>query len=394
MISLKPTPKGEARYGVRWKDETGKMRQRSFANRWEAQNFRAEREVAAPRKRRKVNPIFLDNKIAFREAAAAYLHHLEFPEPGIEPKEPVTLRAYRSILEEHVILRVGRKLVRNITSDDYKLIFLGCKETGMSPRTRDEALRLFRAVLSYAQANGYIEHVPDKPLMESRSRAEKQAEKEASERKYYSPDEVFTMLAAADALAQDDNKQTRRTWARYRPMLHLLVYSGARISEARAFRRQDYAPQEGRIYIRQSAPEGKGSNNVKATASYRWVPLHPALRDTLEAYIQTHNRELLFGTKTDHPISLPTLYPRLLDPLKDQADLLAASGSNARYVKVHRDRQFHAFRHHFASWLVRRGANLKQLQKYMGHTKASFTLDVYGHLFEDDGQELMERMTL
>lgn len=394
IISLKPTSKGEKRYAVRWTDDTGTERQNNFPTRYEAAEFRSQKEIEFPRKRRRVNRVRATEAPTFKDAGAAYLSSLQHPEPGEDPKEPVTLKTYGSVLQEHVYPRIGRKRVTSITADDYKLVYRGCNETGMSPRTRSEALRLMKAVLTYANEQGHLEHVPENPIKNKRTKQEAQAEKDAAEKKFFSPDEVYTMLAAADSLAEDPNRQTRRTWARYRPMVYFLVYTGARISEARAFRRQDYAPQEGRVHIRESAPEGKGSNRTKTAAGRRWVPMNPELREILEPWLKSHNRSLVFGTASDNPISLPTLYPRLLEALKDRADALADSGADPRYVKPRRDRQFHAFRHHFASWLVKEGANLKQLQSYMGHAKASFTLDVYGHLFEDDGQELAMRMTM
>jgi hypothetical protein len=45
---------------------------------------------------------------------------------------------------------------------------------------------------------------------------------------------------------------------------------------------------------------------------------------------------------------------------------------------------FHTFRHTFATLLVDAGANVKRVSKMLGHHKASFTLDYYTHLFEDD----------
>ena len=45
---------------------------------------------------------------------------------------------------------------------------------------------------------------------------------------------------------------------------------------------------------------------------------------------------------------------------------------------------FHALRHHYASTLIRAGESVKVVQERLGHTSATMTLDVYGHLFPDD----------
>ena len=45
---------------------------------------------------------------------------------------------------------------------------------------------------------------------------------------------------------------------------------------------------------------------------------------------------------------------------------------------------FHTLRHTTATLLFRNGYNAKQVQAWLGHHAASFTLDVYVHLLPDD----------
>jgi hypothetical protein len=45
---------------------------------------------------------------------------------------------------------------------------------------------------------------------------------------------------------------------------------------------------------------------------------------------------------------------------------------------------FHTFRHTRASELFAAGRNIKQVQRWLGHHKPSFTLDTYVHLLGDD----------
>lgn len=392
IIKLKPTPSGEPRWGVRWK-EGGKERQSSFKSKTEAQAFRSQKEVEAPRQRRTLKRAW-NTAPTFETVARDYLKSLQTPKPGRDAAESRTVKTYTSILETHVLPHIGSKAVDNIGTDDFIAVHTFCTSEAMSPRTRNEALRLTRAVLLFASASGFIDAVPENPIKNRLSRAERQTEILKREKKFFSPDEVYTLLAAADSLAEDSNKQTRRTWARYRPMVYFLVYTGARISEVRAFTRDNYRPETGWIHITHSAPEGEGSSLVKATDSIRRIPINGELSGPLEGWMKAHDRQLVFGTANDRPISMTTLYPRLLEALYDRADVLADSGTNARFTKVRRDRKFHAFRHHFASWLVKEGASPKQLQSYMGHAKFSFTMDVYGHLFDDDGADLAARMSM
>src|SRR5205814_9203938 len=43
---------------------------------------------------------------------------------------------------------------------------------------------------------------------------------------------------------------------------------------------------------------------------------------------------------------------------------------------------WHTLRHTCASRLFRRGRNAKQVQRWLGHSSASFTLDTYVHMLE------------
>ncbi|WP_416382012.1 tyrosine-type recombinase/integrase [Nocardia cyriacigeorgica] len=44
----------------------------------------------------------------------------------------------------------------------------------------------------------------------------------------------------------------------------------------------------------------------------------------------------------------------------------------------------HGLRHTAASLAISAGANIKVVQRMLGHKTATLTLDLYGHLFPDD----------
>lgn len=52
----------------------------------------------------------------------------------------------------------------------------------------------------------------------------------------------------------------------------------------------------------------------------------------------------------------------------------------------------HDLRHTAASLMVQSGANVKAVQRQLGHTSAAMTLDTYADLFDDDLDNLSERM--
>jgi integrase len=49
-------------------------------------------------------------------------------------------------------------------------------------------------------------------------------------------------------------------------------------------------------------------------------------------------------------------------------------------------------RHTAASLLIQSGANVKTVQRQLGHKTATMTLDQYGHMFDDDLDDVADKM--
>ncbi|MEU5964303.1 tyrosine-type recombinase/integrase [Micromonospora parva] len=52
----------------------------------------------------------------------------------------------------------------------------------------------------------------------------------------------------------------------------------------------------------------------------------------------------------------------------------------------------HGLRHTAASLAVAEGANVRAVQRMLGHASAAMTLDVYADLFEDDLDQVADRL--
>ena len=52
----------------------------------------------------------------------------------------------------------------------------------------------------------------------------------------------------------------------------------------------------------------------------------------------------------------------------------------------------HDLQHTAASWLVGSGASVKAVQRMLGHATAAITLDTYAGLFDQDLDDLAERL--
>ena len=79
---------------------------------------------------------------------------------------------------------------------------------------------------------------------------------------------------------------------------------------------------------------------------------------------------LVFPSATGTPIDAANLYRRVFKPAAKAAAVPWAT--------------FHTLRHTCATTLFRHGLNAKQVQGWLGHHAASFTMDTYVHLLPDD----------
>jgi integrase len=66
-----------------------------------------------------------------------------------------------------------------------------------------------------------------------------------------------------------------------------------------------------------------------------------------------------------------------------EAGLVESVEEDGKRIEVPKYRPYD-LRHFFASMLIEKQTNLKKIQKLMGHTNIETTLNVYGHLLDDD----------
>ena len=159
----------------------------------------------------------------------------------------------------------------------------------------------------------------------------------------------------------------------YEALVLLLAYTGLRWGEAVGLRVRDLDLLRKRASIVENAVQAGGRINVGTPKAHkqRSVPLPEFLVAYLARQCEGKGRDdLLFsaadGTHLRRPHATSGWFTK------------AASAAGVPHVTPH------DLRHTAASLAVSAGANVKAVQKMLGHASAAMTLDVYADLFNDD----------
>jgi integrase len=162
---------------------------------------------------------------------------------------------------------------------------------------------------------------------------------------------------------------------RLRTLILVLGYCGLRFGEAAALRVADIDVDAGRIRVRRSVTyvrkvglvEGPTKNHTART-----VPVPMFIRRLLETEIADRDDDALVFPSARSGGYL-TLGQARYAFTKATAAVDGCDGV-----------RLHDLRHTCASLAISAGANVKVVQKLLGHKTAVLTLDRYGHLFADD----------
>jgi integrase len=164
-------------------------------------------------------------------------------------------------------------------------------------------------------------------------------------------------------------------------IIRVLAYCGLRFGELAALRVRNIDPLRRRIHIEESVTEVNGTMVFGSPKSHqrRSVPMPASLLDELAAAcVGKHPDDLVFTAPKGGVIWLRNWRRRVFDAAVFKAGLGELTP--------------HELRHTAASLAVAAGANVKAVQRMLGHASAAMTLDVYSGLFDDDLDQVADRL--
>jgi integrase/recombinase XerD len=264
-----------------------------------------------------------------------------------------TLTAYQKDLAEASGFLSGRgRSLDNATVEDIEAWFSDLGARGLSPATAARRRSSIRQFYRFALGEGWRSDDPSRRLD-----APKQGRPLP---KVLGRDEVVGLI---DAAARKDGAGG----ARLACIIEMIYASGLRVSECLALPLAAVARDPAYLIVR-----GKGGKE-------RLAPLNDAARSAIKAYLPLRPAFLPKGVK-ESPWLFPStgaaarLTPRRFAQLLDEAAL--AAGVDPARVSPH------VLRHAFATHLLEGGADLRTVQKLLGHADIA-TTQIYTHVAGD-----------
>lgn len=220
---------------------------------------------------------------------------------------------------------------------------------------------------SVARARDLLAGIFDEAIEENR--VNKNPARGLAVKKKSIPDEVFLTHQQVEALASQ---------ARYGDLVRVLAYTGLRWGEATALRVRNVDLTRRRLNIREGVTEVNGQHILGSVKSHeRRAVAYPDFLDEAVAA----------ACRGKHPEERLWLSPTggFLRPGHSQQGWFAQAvkrvmDADARFRRV----TPHDLRHTAASLAISAGANVKVVQRMLGHKSAKVTLDTYAALFPDD----------
>lgn len=346
------------RWRVRWVDDHGRERSKSYDRKVDAQRF-LDKLTADIVRGEYVDPD--KGRETFESVAREWLKTKSH-------RKPKTVAGYESLLRTVVLPKWGKSPLTAITYGAY-LTWLGDLAIDGSQRGAPlsasriiQAHQLTGAVLAYAQRTGRIPRNP----VEGISRAKDLPTPAERERRYLTHEQLLTLASHIEP--------------HYRVMTLVLGYCGLRFGEAAALRRRHVGSYE--LVVRSSASSVAGSGVVETstkTHRTRHVPVPRPVWDELIRGLPSDPDAYVFPSLRGGVMSIDEYRWRFNK---------ACTAAGIRGVTPH------DLRHTCASLAISAGANVKVVQRLLGHATAAMTLDRYGHLFDDDLSKVADALSV
>jgi integrase len=345
-MSVEKRPNGKWRARIR--DAAGKEHSRHFPRKVDAERWEAASRSAITRG---------DWTDPARAKVTVGIWAAQWLEAQVQLK-PTTRARHGVALRRQVLPTWGNMPLSAISYAEVSAWVQRLTASGLAPATVRYAHRVFSMIMGHAVRDGRISRNPADGVRLPRVLRE---------------EPVFLNHAQVAALANACEP--------YGLLVRFLAYTGLRWGEMSALRVSRLDLQRRRVNVAVAFSEVRGQLIEGTPKSHhrRSVPLPRFLVDELAAHIDGKAKDaLVFTAPNGGPLRNTNFRPRFFTPAAESVGLTGLTP--------------HDLRHTAASLAVAAGANVKAVQRMLGHASAAMTLDVYADLFEDDLDHVAERL--
>jgi integrase len=338
---------GTVRWRAHFRDPAGAQRSRSFTRRIDAERFLTTIDAS------KLSGSFIDPSAARLTVGIWSGRWLQ----GRAHLKPSTAERYAGIVREHIEPRWGTTRLADVSHADVQRWVTELSAV-RSPATVRKVHRVLSLVLDLAVRDGRLVRNPAARVSLPRV--------VAGERRYLTHAQVHDLAAEC---------------VPHRLVVLWLAYTGCRFGEMAALRVGRLALMRRRAVIAESVTVVGGAQVWGTPKGHerREVPIPRFLIDELAAHVAGKGSDDLVFTGVKGGALRAQVFQRSV--LKPAAERLGLAGLHP-----------HELRHTAASLAIASGANVKVVQQMLGHKSATMTLDLYGHLFGDQLDEVADRL--
>ena len=339
------------RWRARYRGLDGRIRSRSFDRKLDADRWLIARLGSIDRGDW-IAPEAGD--VPFTEAATPWLAGLD-----IKPK---TRAGYESLLRSRVSPVFGDVPINRISPGMVREWISAMTAEGLSASRIKQAKQVLSAPLKLAAADGILSRDPTSGVKVPTVRRREQ--------RFLTATQVTGLATAAEEIQEGAGR-----------VIETLAWVGMRWGELVALRRSSVHLLRRRIEISESATElGSGLTwGTPKTHEKRVVMMPAFLADRLATHLGRIAEDGLVFTA-------PRGGPLRSSPFRQCVWVPAIEAAGLDQLRIH------DLRGTAASLMISSGANIKAVQRQLGHASASMTLDLYGHLYEDDLDALSEAL--
>ena len=361
MASIRRHPETSNRWQVRYRDPAGRQRTKNFGLKSDAEKYASIIEAD------KLRGAWTDPKLA-KTSVEDWSRRWLATKVNLKPK---TRAGYESLLKTHILPVFGELALGGVQPLQVREWVAHLENSGLSPSRIRQAYQLLSAVLKTAVEAGFLSRSPcigaDLPRIRPR------------EMRFLTAEQV--------------NHLAQSTADPYGTLIYLMAYGGLRWGEAVALRRSRCELLRSRIRVTESVSEVGGKLHFGPTKTWR-------NRDVIIPQFLVERLATHLARSVPHVDGFVFTSPRRLPE-----DNASGVGRPLRHSNFRKrvwmpataatgldGLRLHDLRHTTVALSIAEGAHPKAIQVLLGHSSIAVTMDLYGHLFPSDQEDLASRL--